>query len=125
MGFYEGRISHLWGLPQPQPWLSLSPLPSEPRQLCQEKAGGMIVSTLQTESPRLREEAALGSRKAGPRLAFPWGVLAKGLKAPGQAAGSLPAAAFLSMEPEGKGRARARTELFTHREASVCVSVCV
>ena len=101
------------GLPRPQPWLSLSPLPSEPRQLCQEKAGGMIVSTLQTESPRLREEAALGSRKAGPRLA------------PGQGAGSLPAAAFLSMEPEGKGRARARTELFTHREASVCVSVCV
>ena len=65
----------------------------------------------------------LGSRKAGPRLAFPWGVLAKGLKAPGQGAGSLPAAAFLSMEPVGKGRARARTELFTHREASV--SVCV
>ena len=33
-------------------------------QLCQEKAGGMIVATLQTESPRLREEATFGFQES-------------------------------------------------------------
>lgn len=52
--------------PDPALAESLSPFSSDPRQLCQERAGGMIVSTLQTESPRLREEAAFGFQESWP-----------------------------------------------------------
>lgn len=79
----------------------------------------MIISTLQTESPRLREGSRL-FQEAGPRLAFPVGVLAKDLEGPWAGCRQPPSGCIPQHGARGKGGPGPGQSCFTHREASVC-----